>query len=222
LVTRTKLIDDLVLKAVNEGTDRVLNLAAGLDTRPYRLPLPAALSWVEADLSGIVRYKERVLDGAVPKCQLSREVVDLADAPRRRAFLERALAGANRALVITEGLLMYLNAELVGTLAQDLAAQPALRSWVFEIASPGTLRIMKRATDRHLAKGSRMQFAPGSGVAFFAPWGWKPLEVHSLMKCAARYKRLPLALSLGALLPEPKPDRLGLRPWGGVVRLTRI
>src|ERR1700761_6539590 len=43
LVTRTKLIDDLVLRAVAAGSERVLNIAAGLDTRPYRLPLPAAV-----------------------------------------------------------------------------------------------------------------------------------------------------------------------------------
>src|SRR6185503_10059399 len=47
LVTRTKLMDDLVLASVQKGCDRVLNLAAGFDTRPYRLELPADLVWIE-------------------------------------------------------------------------------------------------------------------------------------------------------------------------------
>src|SRR4051794_37902918 len=40
ITTRTKLLDDLVATAVAEGADCVLNLAAGFDTRPYRLNLP--------------------------------------------------------------------------------------------------------------------------------------------------------------------------------------
>lgn len=43
LVARTKLIDDLLLRALGDGCDRVLNLAAGLDTRPHRLGLPPDL-----------------------------------------------------------------------------------------------------------------------------------------------------------------------------------
>src|SRR6478735_3128298 len=35
LVARTKIIDDLIATAISQGCDRVLNLAAGLDTRPY-------------------------------------------------------------------------------------------------------------------------------------------------------------------------------------------
>src|SRR5579862_7049636 len=49
MVARTKLIDDLVLAAVAEDCDCVVNLAAGLDTRPYRLALPNSLRWIEAD-----------------------------------------------------------------------------------------------------------------------------------------------------------------------------
>ena len=40
LIARTKIIDDAILEAIANGCDRVLNLAAGLDTRPYRLDLP--------------------------------------------------------------------------------------------------------------------------------------------------------------------------------------
>ena len=46
IVVRTRLIDDLVMTSIAEGADRVLNLAAGLDTRPYRLSLPPALTWI--------------------------------------------------------------------------------------------------------------------------------------------------------------------------------
>src|SRR5215468_1053015 len=63
IITRTKLIDDLVLDTVRAGCDRVVNLAAGMDTRPYRLPLPASLQWIDADLPALLDEKERLLAG---------------------------------------------------------------------------------------------------------------------------------------------------------------
>src|SRR5246127_3336057 len=39
-ITRTYLIDRFVSAKVREGADMVVNLAAGLDTRPYRMDLP--------------------------------------------------------------------------------------------------------------------------------------------------------------------------------------
>src|SRR2546427_252302 len=50
MIVRTAVLDELILRAIErDGVDTVLNLAAGLDTRPYRLPLPSSLRWVEAD-----------------------------------------------------------------------------------------------------------------------------------------------------------------------------
>src|SRR5690242_15082636 len=54
LITRTQVIDEYVDAVLKAGCDRVLNLAAGFDTRPYRLALPANLRWVEADLPELV------------------------------------------------------------------------------------------------------------------------------------------------------------------------
>src|SRR5262245_31411359 len=46
-VTRTVLFDRFISEEVARGADLVLDLAAGLDARPYRLDLPASLPWVE-------------------------------------------------------------------------------------------------------------------------------------------------------------------------------
>jgi len=67
--------------------DTVVNLAAGLDTRPYRMALPAALHWVEVDLAGILDYKEEILADEKPVCRLDRVRLDLGDAGARRSFL---------------------------------------------------------------------------------------------------------------------------------------
>src|SRR5258708_23273463 len=55
---RTKLMDDLILASVEEGCNCVLNLAAGFDTRPYRLALPASLSLIQASLAGILEARD--------------------------------------------------------------------------------------------------------------------------------------------------------------------
>ena len=43
MVARTTAIDRLVMDTISMGIDTVINLGAGLDTRPYRLSLPPQL-----------------------------------------------------------------------------------------------------------------------------------------------------------------------------------
>jgi methyltransferase (TIGR00027 family) len=219
-VTRTKLIDDLVMSSVAAGCDRVVNLAAGFDTRPYRLPLPRSLHWIEADLPALVEEKEQLLAGEEPACRLSRERVDLADPTLRSAFLDRAVCDATRALVLTEGLLMYLDDEVVRSLGRDLGARSAIRWWILDMFSPAVARIMKSAMGSQLA-AAPMKFAPPDGVAFFESLGWKPSQIHPMLREAARLRRLPFLLRPVALLPDPNPRRLGKSRWSAVIRLER-
>jgi len=220
MVARTKLIDDLVQTAIAQGCDCVLNLAAGLDTRPYRLELPASLRWVEADLPALIDEKERLLADARPRCPLSRIKVDLADAGARAALLHNVLGSSSRALVITEGLLVYLDEGQVRALAADLLAQPGLHGWIVDIASPELLEMLGRSMGRHLANAP-MKFAPQNGVAYFEALGWNVAVVCSIFHAAARLRRLPWFLWVFSLLPEPDPRRLGRARWSAVVQLGR-
>ena len=81
MIARTVNIDDVVRDAVAKGADMVINLAAGLDSRPYRLELPAGLRWVEVDLSDMVDHKEQALAGETPEVQTR---TDKDGPPRRR------------------------------------------------------------------------------------------------------------------------------------------
>jgi methyltransferase (TIGR00027 family) len=220
IIARTRLIDDRVQAAIAQGCDCVLNLAAGLDARPYRLELPAALRWVEADLPALVDEKERVLADAKPRCQLSRIRVDLADAAARGAVLREVLGPSRKAFVITEGLLIYLEESQVRSLAQDLFAQAGVRWWVLDLASPELVEMLQKTMGRHLASAP-MKFAPPNGVAYFEALGWSVTQVHSIFHAARRLGRLPWFLRLFALLPEPDPRRLGRARWSGVVQLER-
>lgn len=221
IVTRTRLIDDLISASLLDGCDRVLNLAAGLDTRPYRLDLPATLQWIEADLTAVIDAKEGALAGHAPRCQLSRERVDLADAAERRAFLERATAGATRALVITEGLLVYLDERDVRAIAADLSRSP-IRWWITDAASPRVIAMNARTMRLDHAP---MKFAPPNGVAWFeAIGGWRARDICSYFEYAKRWRRLPTLMRLFSFLPggNADPRNLGQRAmWGAAVRFER-
>jgi methyltransferase (TIGR00027 family) len=220
-VGRTYLFDQLLAEQLGKGVDMVVNLAAGLDARPYRMDLPPALQWIEVDLPGILDYKEAVLAGEKPHCALERLRLDLADLGARRALFERLGRQASKALILTEGLLIYLSAGEVATLAQDLAAPAAFRSWILDIASPGLLRLLQKNIGPQLSRASAtLQFGPPEGPEFFVPYGWKPVRVVSPLKTAARFKRLTLGLRLLALLPE-STGRQGSRPWSGICLLEK-
>ena len=217
-VTRTKLIDDLVAESVHNGCDRVLNLATGFDTRPYGLDLPAGTEWIEADLPDIINEKQRLLTGEIARCRLSRVAVDLADAPSRSAFLADATGGARDALVITEGLLLYLNEQQVRALADDLL-RTEVAGWITDVIAPAIVRRMMRQMPS-LDKAP-MTFEPTEGVAFFERQGWTVGAIHSILKQAGRWKRLPTVLRPVAYLPEPNPRKLTHGLWSGVVRFER-
>ncbi len=222
MVARTALIDEMVLECVGKGADLVLNLAAGLDARPYRMALPAALQWIEVDLPGMIEYKSAILAAETPVCRLERIALDLADGPARRALVADVAQRARRALVLTEGLLIYLEEREVAALADELGAAGGYRWWGTDLASPGLLQWMRRSWGKQVGQaGAPFRFAPEKGPDFFADHGWRRLEVHSSFYAAARMRRLPFLYSLLArIFPEPKTWK-PKRVWGGVCLFER-
>lgn len=215
-VARTWLIDQVVERELSRGTDMVINLAAGLDARPYRMPLPASLRWIEVDLVDTLNYKHEVLAGDSPNCAVERIALDLRDAGGRRALFQHLGNEAKRVLVLSEGLLIYFSEREASELARDLAAPPTFHLWVADITSPALLKMLKKAIGGPLDRaGSPLKFAPREGPDFFAAHGWKSAEARSVLHTAAKLKRLSFGLRLLSLLPDPagrKPNR----PWGGV------
>ena len=220
-VMRTVLFDRFITQEIAQGADMVVNLAAGLDTRPYRMPLDPSLPWIEVDLPEILDGKEALLRDERPACALERVRLDLSDVSARRELFGKLGARAKKALVITEGLLIYLTREEVSTLAEDLAAPEGFRGWVLDLVSPGLLRLLQREVGAALDEArAPLKFGPAEGPAFFAPHGWRPLDVRSPLKTAAREKRLPLLLRFAAMLPSSSGPQ-GSRPWSGICLLER-
>ena len=220
-IARTYLFDRFITRLVRHGADMVVNLAAGLDTRPYRMVLPASLRWVEVDLPDILDHKEEILADAKPVCELERVRLDLSNEDGRRGLFADLGRRAKHAVVISEGLVIYLMPEAVATLASDLAGPPSFQHWALDLTSPGLLEMMKRSVGSAMNEaGAPFLFAPPEGPPFFAAYGWRPIEVRSLLKAAAKMGRLPLAMRMFAMLPESDGAQ-GSRPWSAVCLFAR-
>lgn len=215
-VTRTYLFDQFIRNEIEAGADLVVNCAAGLDARPYRMEWPANLQWVELDLPEILAYKEARLAKETPRCALQGIPLDLSKTSERRRVFESIAPRGKRAVILTEGLLIYLTPEDAGSLAEDLADIPCFQRWIFDIHSPRLLRMMQRNVGKALDKaGVPFRFGPPEGPGFFRPHGWDTIQAQGTLRVAARFGRPPFFLRLLAKLPESSGSPWK-RPWHGV------
>ena len=222
-VARTYLFDEIILQHVAAKYDMVINLASGLDTRPYRLPFPSQLKWVEIDLPPMVEYKSSVLENETPHCKLRRIGLDLSNRRERMRIFKDLAAECEKALVVTEGLMIYLTDYEVAELALDLSDQETFRRWAFDMVSPGLLLLAQKEMGSILKEGNTLfQFAPAEGEGFFTRYGWKLMESKSCLKAAAQLDRLAdPGLKEFAQVPEPTGPK-GAFPWSGVCLFENI
>lgn len=225
MIVRTQVVDEIIESEIaTDRIDLVLNLAAGLDARPWRMELPPSLHWVDVDLPDILRYKLDTLRGVPTRCSYEAVEADLRDADTRRALFARIGARTRRALVVTEGLLIYLGDEAVAALASDLHAAPTFARWVVDLASPRLLKMMTKSWGKSLAAGNApFRFAPASGTEFFTLYGWHELIYRSTMEEAQRLDREMSMMWLWRLLGRFYPARMReeFRRMSAVVVLER-
>jgi methyltransferase (TIGR00027 family) len=226
MIVRTQVFDEIIMAEIaTDGIDLVLNLAAGLDVRPWRLELPATLRWVDVDLPDILRYKLEILGDARPKCGYEAVEADLTDASTRRELFGRVGAEASRVLVVSEGLLIYLSAADVGALASDLHEQPSFARWVIDLASPRLLKMIMKTWGKAVASGNApFKFAPANGTNFFRDFGWEERAYYSAMEEAERLDREMKGMWFWKLVGRLYPERMreGFRRMSGMVVLERI
>ncbi len=219
MIVRTSAIDRLIHEALAAGVDTVLNLGAGLDTRPYRMKLPAALRWIEADFPGIVELKNSTLGEHQAVCKLERVGIDLLDLASRRELLAEYALSATSALVITEGVLPYFSVADAATLADDLHAAPWIRYWIQDFDN---------AAQRSSARGweAKLEAAPllfkvNDWFQFFSKYGWSCAHVVTSLEESQRINRpyprdFPFGLIMRAL---PKAMREQIQSLSGAVLL---
>jgi methyltransferase (TIGR00027 family) len=225
IAIRTVIIDGFLRAALERGCDMVINLGAGLDTRPYRLDLPPELSWVEVDYPDVIAFKEQQLAREQPRCRLERCGLDLADILARQELFAELAARAERPIVLSEGLLPYLDLDEVAALAHDVHAFSRLDAWIVDYISPETHAYRARSgLDRHLSN-TPFKFQPPDWFGFFATHGWRPREIQYLGEVGAQLGRrapLPWRLRLLGRIFRPfiPPERRArLRRFAGYVLL---
>ncbi len=195
VVIRTVIIDEFIQQAIEQGVDTILNLGAGLDTRPYRMELPKTLRWVEVDFPHVIDLKESRLADERPNCRLDRIRLDLTDRALRQQLLAEVSESAEKILVLTEGVVPYLSNDEVAELADDLRAAN-IRFWIVDYFSPQALRYGRKLRTRFM-RNAPFQFEPPNWFAFFDKRGWRALEVRYIAEEAERLGRpIPLPLHL--------------------------
>jgi methyltransferase (TIGR00027 family) len=199
IVIRTCIIDDFIRYAIAQGADTVLDLGAGLDTRPYRMDLPRRLAWIEVDFPDVIAFKEPRLADETPRCELTRVKLDLADASGRRQMLAGVNARAETMLVLTEGVIPYLSVEDVGSLADDLRALDRARWWVVDYFSPQVIKMRRQMKEK--MQNAPFKFEPGDWTGFFETHGWRCAEMRYLAAESERlHREMPLPLIAKAYL----------------------
>jgi methyltransferase (TIGR00027 family) len=207
IAIRTYLFDDMLRGLLlREAIGMVVNLAAGLDSRPYRLELSPSLRWIEVDLPEIIDEKQKILSAETAHCQLEVIPQHLADQAQRRTLFAQLNQRAEQIAVISEGLLIYLDEEKVTALAADLHAQAHFTYWLVEVVSPRVLAWINRKWHRLFqAANAPMRFAPVNWRSFYNDRGWEVVEFRDMAKTACELNREPQTMKVFRVISQMFP-----------------
>jgi methyltransferase (TIGR00027 family) len=210
-VIRTRFFDDYLLAATAAGCRQVVLLAAGLDTRAFRLAWPDKVGLFELDLPEMLAFKEPVLAAqhAVPQCERVVLPADLReDWPATLATV--GFQPTQPTAWLAEGLLIYLSAEEAARLLTAVG----------ELSAPGSQLAFEHgniADSPLLAQARAMPaMAPVTslwkgGLGAHAPdWltrhGWQA-HTHDRATLATTYGRAVPASSNGGFLTAVRRAR---------------
>jgi methyltransferase (TIGR00027 family) len=220
VIVRTAVMDEVILECIANGATKVLNLGAGLDTRAFRLMLPPTLRWYDVDLPNMVAHRRACLKKVEPRCDHAHVAADVNDAAELRQVLCKARNIKGAMLVVSEGLLVYLERAQVSLLADLLHAEQAARWWLTDLVSPMLLGMVgAKWPSNEAAASAPFQFAPRDSAGFFGPLGWHETSFRSTLDEAIRLQRSPpMAQWWGGFVPPWWPSsRQNLRRMSGVV-----
>lgn len=182
IVVRTRFFDDFLQRVtVEDGIRQIVTVAAGFDTRAFRLRWPDGLRFFELDQASVLEHKEHILSeaGAQPRCERFAIVADLA--ANWEAALDDAGFDARRpAAWLMEGLLFYLPPERLAELLERAMAHAAARSRLgFDVINRSALT---SAITREWVEMQAQSGAPWLGTMdnpqkFLEARGWKARAV---------------------------------------------
>ena len=185
IVIRTSAIDRLINEAIQMGVDTVINLGAGLDTRPYRMNLPPRIRWIEIDFPKLIDFKNAALVGYSPICKVERIGMNLLERAARQELFRAYGANTGNTLLIAEGVIPYFSNGDAAVLARDLSTIPSFRHWILDFDNAGS-RSMPKGWAKHL-RAAPFLFQVGDWFHFFEECAWHP---HKVITSAEESERL--------------------------------
>jgi methyltransferase (TIGR00027 family) len=194
LAVRTSFFDEFLLREANTGLRQVVIVAAGMDSRAYRLSWPAGTTIYELDRPELLALKDEILArvGAVPACRRVPVGVDLeSDWPA--SLLATGFAPADPTLWLVEGLTYYLEEAACARLLDRLSslAAPGSRLGVDLVsASFLTSPWTQNALQAMAGRGMAWRFGNDDPEAFLAAHGWQS-QVIQPGDADANYGRWP-------------------------------
>ena len=198
LPVRTRFFDDLLARVctgAGAGTParhQVVLLGAGMDTRAYRLPLPAGTSVFELDHDEVLDAKAGVLGAVAPRCERRAVPADLG-ADWARPLLAAGFDPARPTVWVAEGVLYYLTAPqvhaLLGTAASLSAGDAVFGADVF---GTGLLRLpaLRPLVEHRSRTGTPLPYCTDEPGTVLERAGWQPGQVVEAGQPAANYGRL--------------------------------
>lgn len=184
-IVRSYFIEERLLKpwCRTNNESQIVLLGAGLDTRAYRVEALKTNKHTifEIDFSTIIGYKEEILSNEQPLCDLIRLSVDLSNPEWVALLINAGFSSELPTFWILEGLVYYLEREMVGALLKKAAQISREGSKIFVdivfasrwIPFPNTVNDFVTNFSKHIKWGLDIKDAPD----FFANSGWN-VSVH--------------------------------------------
>lgn len=142
MILRARYFDDVLLRAAwVDGIRQVVLMAAGYDTRAYRLDWPSGTRVFEIDRAEVLERKREILDarGAAPACERHAVAADLAGA-WREPLARAGLALDQPAIWLLEGFLFYLPTATVRSVLEGVLTMGAPGSEIgFDVVNEAML-----------------------------------------------------------------------------------
>lgn len=207
MAVRTYLIDKFILDVIRDNKiDCVVNLAAGLCARAYRLSLPKNLIWYDVDLDPVINYKNTTLAKHPTQCDYRTYSCDLRIDSERSIFWEKVKKESKKILVLTEGLLLYLTEENVSSMANELASHKEVLYWVTDMYLAGTGDLSKWHKFMEDSNAA-FRWGPKNSDTYFERFGWKLIDKRGMIEEGQRLNRIPPKVDPSVFSNSPLFDK---------------